>query len=414
MTKKTRFWEHPHVIILRWILFIPTGIASIRFLEFISLQVYMRLNLVSSSGLFLFFSYGTFLTAIFPGLFLIGRNIGKMIPNPKKRGIYLMTVVIILFGIINIIVDLSYPISWIEMPKVGYIIYKSVSILLFISGLWSINKENRENSQDKDEIDEGESNYYDFDENDEDDYQEYEFDEEDYNDYDFDEEDNNESDLGISEEQILQEKQDGKNVAKILKLVRLAKEWKAKQEKEKGNAEEQDKGVFTARGLNYNEFMTYNIKDTFNLLVYSVETKLATEFVETCLELGMIQKEFMDNTWLSPNFPAFDNGYTFHYNIGHDEFTVLEIYEKEEKILQAGIQVFYKPVIFFRDSKKHFKQAVGFLSEYYGEGHPVEFDNVKTIYYQDLNTICYISTARENNKDVLTLKVGKAEYWTEQ
>ncbi len=160
--------------------------------------------------------------------------------------------------------------------------------------------------------------------------------------------------------------------------------------------------------------MTYNIQDTFNLLVFAVETKSATELVDNCLELGMTQKEFLDLSSIASNFPDFDNGYTFHFNIGDDEFTVLEIFEKDEKILQAGIQVIYKPAIFFRDITKHLKKAVAFLGEYYGDSHPMEFGNVKTIYYQDLRTVCYISTSKANGKDILNLRVGNTKFWAKQ
>ncbi len=54
----------------------------------------------------------------------------------------------------------------------------------------------------------------------------------------------------------------------------------------------------------------------------------------------MVEQPFVD-TDLDQNLPVFDNGYLLRYITDDDTTAMLEVFEKEGRVLQAGIQIIY-------------------------------------------------------------------------
>jgi hypothetical protein len=156
--------------------------------------------------------------------------------------------------------------------------------------------------------------------------------------------------------------------------------------------------------------MRNNINDILSLLIDSVISKSGRQLVDTCVNLEMIKQEFIEFGFDS-TFPEFDRGYLYFYTTDNKETSRLEILERENEILQTGIQIVYKSVLFTANFKKDFQIAKIILDKYYGTGSQMNVGKVETINYGDGKTICYLSKLKMNGKNVLTIRIGNALLW---
>lgn len=154
----------------------------------------------------------------------------------------------------------------------------------------------------------------------------------------------------------------------------------------------------------------YGLDDTFYLLSKSVGYISAKEFVEKCKKLDMKEQPYITSGFDS-NLPNFDKGYVFHYKTDDNERAILEILEKDNMILQAGIQIIYSPSFFPSKIKKHYKKLMELLVDHYGVGLPMNMGNIEMLNYSDSKTVCYISKSKVNNTDALTLRIGDRRFW---
>jgi hypothetical protein len=158
--------------------------------------------------------------------------------------------------------------------------------------------------------------------------------------------------------------------------------------------------------------MKYSLAETFELLTSSVNNISAQALVDQCLKLGMKEVDNIDLGFDSM-LPQFDNSFVFIFSTDDEEKARLEILDKEGKILQAGIQIFYKPAIFFSNFKKHYRKTIELLEKHYGPASPIDLgNNMEIINFGDLKTVAYTSKMKLNGSDILTLKVGNTEFWS--
>jgi hypothetical protein len=96
----------------------------------------------------------------------------------------------------------------------------------------------------------------------------------------------------------------------------------------------------------------FSLADTFSLLCESVGLIPARELVKKCRDLGMNELPYKDLGYDS-DLPHFDKGYMFNYKSDGNQRVFLEILEKDERILLAGIQITYKFLFASKNMKKH-------------------------------------------------------------
>jgi len=148
-----------------------------------------------------------------------------------------------------------------------------------------------------------------------------------------------------------------------------------------------------------------SLPDTFSILVNSVSKISAKNFVKKCHNIGMIPKPYFD-TGLDNNLPEFDKGYNLIFNTDDNVIARLEVLEKDEKILQAGIQIIYSSSFFFSRINKHFTTLKSICDNYYGLCLPMDMGNIKILNYGDADTVSYISKMKVSGKKILTFRVG--------
>ncbi len=153
----------------------------------------------------------------------------------------------------------------------------------------------------------------------------------------------------------------------------------------------------------------FSLNDTFFLLTDSVSALSADEFVARC-RVGMVEQPFVD-TDIGQNLPVFDNGYWFKYTTDDDATAMLELLEKEGRILQAGVQIIYPKKIFSSMINKHYKKIVKIAESYYGVGQPTQAGNIKILNYGNSKTVFYVSKSNVYNQESLTFRVGNREFW---
>ena len=152
------------------------------------------------------------------------------------------------------------------------------------------------------------------------------------------------------------------------------------------------------------------LEDTFSSLVNTVGSVSSAEFLKTCINLGMREQPYVD-VGLDQNLPEYDSGHVFDYETDDNVTAKLEILEKNERIMQAGIQIVYPKSLFFSKMNKHYEKVIGLADTHYGSGVPMSLGEAELMNYGDSRTVCYISKARVNNRDALTLRVGNREFW---
>ena len=156
----------------------------------------------------------------------------------------------------------------------------------------------------------------------------------------------------------------------------------------------------------------FSLNDTFLLLADSVSVLNADEFVSRCRDTGMVEQPFA-NTDIDRNLPIFDNGYLLRYITDDDVTAMLEVLEKEERILQAGIQIIYPKTLSSSNLNEHYKKIVKIAESYYGIGQPTLAGIMGILNYGNNETVFYTSKSNvyATNEELLTFRVGNRDFW---
>lgn len=154
----------------------------------------------------------------------------------------------------------------------------------------------------------------------------------------------------------------------------------------------------------------YDLDYTFNLISESVGYTSAIGLVETCRRAGMLEREYVDLIFDS-KIPAFDKGYLFNFSTENDASAIIEILEKDCKILQAGALFKYPWVLLFPKSKKHFKKMLKLMEGKYGSGWRGDVGNIELINFADDKTVAYLSRVRNKMVDYVSFKIGDKVFW---
>lgn len=148
--------------------------------------------------------------------------------------------------------------------------------------------------------------------------------------------------------------------------------------------------------------------EILTLLIGTTETKAkASELIETCRKFSMHQIEYI-------NFdqdPLFNIGYNFSFNSPAGEVVRLEIIEKDGNLLQSGIQIIYKPSLFYQQINKDFSFIYHSLKSYYVNEQIQKFQGIKIYNFVNEESQCYISKSKANRRQVLNFKVTNKELW---
>jgi hypothetical protein len=153
-----------------------------------------------------------------------------------------------------------------------------------------------------------------------------------------------------------------------------------------------------------------SLADTLSLLYESVGAIPAKDLVKKCRDLGMDELPYMD-TGYDSNLPHFDKGYMFNYKSDGNQRVFLEILEKDERILQAGIQITYKFFFASKNMERHHKYLSEISEKHYGSGLPTTTGYADIINYGDKRTACYLSKMRVRGIKSLVFRIGDRQFW---
>lgn len=154
----------------------------------------------------------------------------------------------------------------------------------------------------------------------------------------------------------------------------------------------------------------FSLADTFTLLTHSVGNLTINQVLQKCRDIGLDEYPYID-LGMDSSLPEFDNGYLFKYKTDDNIEVLLDILEKEKKILQAGIQIIYPRKLFISKIGKHYKKLTDMAEDYYDTGSPMNLGNIKILNYGNNQTVCYISQSKVNKRNILTLRVGNTVFW---
>ncbi len=154
----------------------------------------------------------------------------------------------------------------------------------------------------------------------------------------------------------------------------------------------------------------FSLNDTFSLLFESVGLISTKELVNKCIDLGMNEQPYRDLGYDS-NLPHFDKGYMFNYKTDDNEIARLEILEKDNKILQAGIQITYKPSLTSKKMKRHHKYLLELSEKQYGSGFLTKVGYADIINFGDNRTVCYLSKMKMRGIKSIAFRIGNKRFW---
>lgn len=153
-----------------------------------------------------------------------------------------------------------------------------------------------------------------------------------------------------------------------------------------------------------------NLDDTVSLLFESVGLIPAKELVKKCMDLGMDELPYRDLGHDS-TLPSFDEGYMFNYETDDNEIAFLEILEKDNMILQAGIQIIYKPSFTSMKMKKNHKYLLELSEKHYGSGFLTKVGLADVTNFGDYETVCYLSKMKARGVKSIIFRIGDKKYW---
>jgi len=156
--------------------------------------------------------------------------------------------------------------------------------------------------------------------------------------------------------------------------------------------------------------MSLNPLTLINLLVQTVPNDTASTLVEKCQHLGMVEQLYH-----SPpddiNLPPFERAYQFQFQAPEALGAGLEILEKETLILQAGFQLSFPRAFLMSPAGKQFDQMASLLGGHFGAGQRTNIAGAKAIYYNSPSVVSYVSRAKMQDQDIVTVRVGNRAFW---
>jgi len=114
---------------------------------------------------------------------------------------------------------------------------------------------------------------------------------------------------------------------------------------------------------------------------------------------------------LDSNLPEYENGYRYQFETQGNIPTTLDVLAKKGRILQVGIQLYYKPSLLFSKLKKLYNILSKKLYNIYGHEYPSSLGVIEIINYQDNNTVCYITKTKVNEVEAITVRFGNRDFW---
>jgi hypothetical protein len=156
--------------------------------------------------------------------------------------------------------------------------------------------------------------------------------------------------------------------------------------------------------------MKHNILEVIDILIDHVPSSRASELVQICHDSQMTPKIYRPSPH-DANLPEFDTGYQFLFASDGCRLANLDILQTDERILQAGIQLFIPRRLFLSRSTKYRHTIVKHLDKHYGLGAPLQAGQVDLMNYGDSSSVCYISKTVAQNEDIITVRVGNRMYW---
>jgi hypothetical protein len=154
----------------------------------------------------------------------------------------------------------------------------------------------------------------------------------------------------------------------------------------------------------------FSLNEIFALLYQSVGNVSTDELCEKCRELGMVERPYVD-PGMDQGMPKYEGAYWFACPIEGGHEGNFEILEAKEDIVQAGIQVVFRPGLFFSKASRFYKTACEIAQRTYGLGAPMNMGPMEIYNFGNSESICYVSKGRGPAAEFVTIRVGNRKFW---
>lgn len=161
--------------------------------------------------------------------------------------------------------------------------------------------------------------------------------------------------------------------------------------------------------------LTLNIDQIFSLLVDNILSKTSEEFLIHCENLGMTKIELIPDVGQYSQLQPFDSRHCFEFTSPRAVSVRFEILVISNKILQAGVNLYYKKGMITSPAYKIYRQVKNLLDNHLGLGIQMGNENEPIFNYGDNKLLGYVSLIKSDkmgaNLEVINvnLKIGNAE-----
>ena len=154
--------------------------------------------------------------------------------------------------------------------------------------------------------------------------------------------------------------------------------------------------------------ITLEIIQIFDLLTDNVLNESPKEFKDYCENIGMIYKEPIPDVGQYSQLPPFNDRVCYEFNSPKANSVIFEFLIYSDKILQAGVNLYYNTGIFSNYGNRTFKLVKGLLDDYFGRGDEIKIQNAVIYNYGDNNLLGYVSLLYTDQAAV-NFKIGNAK-----
>ncbi len=161
--------------------------------------------------------------------------------------------------------------------------------------------------------------------------------------------------------------------------------------------------------FNRKDTMNISLDDSFELLTDSVINKSTQELVETFNKIGMKEIPF-EVSEEEKLLPEFQNGYNHRYRTDNDEECLFEILDKNNEILQVGLEINMNKSLGFSNLEEHFNILKDKCDQKFGTSSARVNGEMTVVQYDGGLLMIGISMIQSEN-DIVIFKVGNKRLW---
>jgi hypothetical protein len=154
---------------------------------------------------------------------------------------------------------------------------------------------------------------------------------------------------------------------------------------------------------------TVSIEDVFDFLTTAVPRQKPSEIAGKFRTMGLTESAISKDEPYSGNV-SFEKGYRFICSTTSNAPCCIEVLQRDGEVLQAGIQIAHE-VALMEKGNDDFALLKNLCDRHYTDSKVAEVSGTRVINYGNTESVAYLSKMRQNDRNVITFRVGNRLFW---